>query len=230
MSSRHVALTVRSRNEGGAPGTAKGNRRAGSPWFAPVTGTGSKAVSFEWCTTKASQSAGKPNSVHRFSHLGVPARARRWRGSRCDDHSSRPAITRGLKQPTRWSRTGRPSGARIRAPAPPYLVLLRAGFCLPPTLPPARCALTAPFHPYLPIHPQRGKSSGGIFSVPLVRQVTLPGRYPAHCPAEFGLSSPPGTTRERGYREQRSSGRLRHDHYRTSPSASWVMPYCSSFL
>jgi len=34
-------------------------------------------------------------------------------------------------------------------PAPPYLVLLRAGFCLPPTLPPARCALTAPFHPYL---------------------------------------------------------------------------------
>src|SRR5262249_50700496 len=31
----------------------------------------------------------------------------------------------------------------------PYLVLLRAGFCLPPMLPPARCALTAPFHPYL---------------------------------------------------------------------------------
>src|SRR5262249_39958241 len=30
-----------------------------------------------------------------------------------------------------------------------YLVLLRAGFCLPPMLPPARCALTAPFHPYL---------------------------------------------------------------------------------
>src|SRR5512140_2815283 len=34
--------------------------------------------------------------------------------------------------------------------APPYLVLLRAGFCLPPLLPPARCALTAPFHPYPP--------------------------------------------------------------------------------
>ena len=31
--------------------------------------------------------------------------------------------------------------------------------------------------------------AGGIFSVPLVRQVTLPGRYPAHCPVEFGLSS-----------------------------------------
>ena len=58
-----------------------------------------------------------------------------------DDHSSRPAIARGLERPTRWLRTGRPR-------TPPYLALLRAGFCLPPTLPPARCALTAPFHPY----------------------------------------------------------------------------------
>ena len=33
---------------------------------------------------------------------------------------------------------------------PPYLVLLRVGFCLPPVLPRARCALTAPFHPYPP--------------------------------------------------------------------------------
>ena len=31
---------------------------------------------------------------------------------------------------------------------PPYLVLLRVGFTLPPALPPERCALTAPFHPY----------------------------------------------------------------------------------
>jgi hypothetical protein len=35
-------------------------------------------------------------------------------------------------------------GARF----PPYLVLLRVGFTLPPALPPERCALTAPFHPY----------------------------------------------------------------------------------
>ena len=36
-----------------------------------------------------------------------------------------------------------------------------------------------------------------MFSVPLFRQVTLPGRYPAHCPVEFGLSSrlrPEGAT------------------------------------
>jgi len=31
---------------------------------------------------------------------------------------------------------------------PPYLVLLRVGFTMPPALPPERCALTAPFHPY----------------------------------------------------------------------------------
>jgi hypothetical protein len=35
------------------------------------------------------------------------------------------------------------------AKLPPYLVLLRVGFALPATLLPRRCALTAPFHPYL---------------------------------------------------------------------------------
>jgi hypothetical protein len=33
----------------------------------------------------------------------------------------------------------------------PYLVLLRMGFTLPRLLPGARCALTAPFHPYRPL-------------------------------------------------------------------------------
>ena len=40
---------------------------------------------------------------------------------------------------------------------PPYLVLLRVGFTLPPALPPERCALTAPFHPY----PGAGDSRNG---------------------------------------------------------------------
>jgi len=40
--------------------------------------------------------------------------------------------------------------------------------------------------------PQVNRSDvSGIFSVPLILQVTLTGSYPAHCPAEFGLSSPP---------------------------------------
>ena len=130
-------------------------------------------------------------------------------------------------------------------PLPPYLVLLRAGFCLPPALPSARCALTAPFHPYppsrsalsgfattagkpfmpgLPAGAARLKEprakAGGMFSVPLVRQVALPGSYPAHCPKELGLSS---RLRPLGYGGQaprnsrcenrRSSGRLRPFDY-----------------
>ena len=161
---------------------------------------------------QVSQPAGKPNSVRLR-----PAAPLGASGLRRDDHSSRPVIAHGLERPTRWPRTGRPTDRRRACarwrPTPPYLVLLRAGFCLPPTLPPARCALTAPFHPYLSTHPfgvrsrqaretwpalsepWRGESKGGIFSVPLVRQVALPGRYPAPCPAEFGLSSPSGTSR-----------------------------------
>ena len=46
-----------------------------------------------------------------------------------------------------------PGRRRVRAlllssRLPPYLVLLRVGFTLPPPLLPERCALTAPFHPY----------------------------------------------------------------------------------
>ena len=36
------------------------------------------------------------------------------------------------------------------SPSDSYLVLLRVGFALPFVLPPTRCALTAPFHPYQP--------------------------------------------------------------------------------
>jgi hypothetical protein len=61
-----------------------------------------------------------------------------------------------------------------QGPALPYLALLRAGFCLPLVLPRARCALTAPFHPYSPSHlPVREAS--GIFSVPLSFGLPRPG-------------------------------------------------------
>jgi hypothetical protein len=55
-------------------------------------------------------------------------------------HSSCPAVARGIQQPTRELRPGRPQ-------ALPYSVLLRVGFTLPAVLPRQRCALTAPFHP-----------------------------------------------------------------------------------
>src|SRR5690349_13295434 len=54
-----------------------------------------------------------------------------------------PSLAGSSDLPGSVDRTGRPSG---RSHALPYLVLLRAGFCLPRLLPDARCALTAPFH------------------------------------------------------------------------------------
>src|ERR1700692_3040481 len=46
-----------------------------------------------------------------------------------------------------------------------YSVLLPVGFAVPPALPPARCALTAPFHPCRPLPLPGG--AGGLFSVAL---------------------------------------------------------------
>ena len=58
-----------------------------------------------------------------------------------DDHSSSLIIADEIKRPTRRYRADHPH-------APPYLVLLRAGFSLPSPLQKTRCALTTPFHPY----------------------------------------------------------------------------------
>ena len=86
---------------------------------------------------------------------GWKRRRRCWRGS-----GSRP-VSRVLSWAVIHLRRASPhacsdlpgSGAgHASSPAGdalPYLVLLRVGFTLPPVLPPARCALTAPFHPYL---------------------------------------------------------------------------------
>jgi len=62
-------------------------------------------------------------------------------GSVVDSHSSRTHVAMRLLQPTREQ-----CGHTLLFP---YLALLRVGFALPRVLPPARCALTAPFHPYL---------------------------------------------------------------------------------
>jgi hypothetical protein len=75
----------------------------------------------------------------------------------------------------------------------PYLVLLRVGFTLPPVLPPARCALTAPFHPYPPL----ASSAGRYLFCGTFRRLTPPRCYLAPCPVEPGLSSLAGLPRER---------------------------------
>ena len=60
--------------------------------------------------------------------------------------------------------------------APPYLALLRAGFCLPSALQRTRCALTAPFHPYSPsLRFSAELRRSGIFSVPLSFGLPRPG-------------------------------------------------------
>jgi hypothetical protein len=90
------------------------------------------------------------------SHFGK--RTRKPNSVRCG-HSSRRSVTACAHQrPTRRSRQLLKPPCRIGpmrsrrlalGPGfPPYLVLLRVGFTLPPALLPARCALTAPFHPY----------------------------------------------------------------------------------
>src|SRR5436190_6887120 len=62
-------------------------------------------------------------------------------------HLGRRSLGASSNQPGReaWKRT---LWRELPRPhAHPYLVLLRVGFALPPPLPEARCALTAPFHP-----------------------------------------------------------------------------------
>ena len=71
---------------------------------------------------------------------------------RQDGHSSGPRITARLKRPTRRLWRAEPARAQGRSlRLPPYLVLLRVGFTLPIALLRWRCALTAPFHPYLDV-------------------------------------------------------------------------------
>ncbi len=71
-----------------------------------------------------------------------------------DGHSSRRHITGPLQRPTRKLWRTEPARAPQRTLLP-YLVLLRVGFSLPPPSLGARCALTAPFHPYLEQPPQQ---------------------------------------------------------------------------
>src|SRR5882757_6331635 len=67
-------------------------------------------------------------------------------GSVWDSHSSGIRVAAQLKRPTRKPMWATCSGVLSRSLS--YLVLLQVGFAVPLVLPPARCALTAPFHPY----------------------------------------------------------------------------------
>ena len=75
-------------------------------------------------------------------------------------------------------------------PRRPYSVLLPVGFSVPPLLPKTRCALTAPFHPYLPTPKAM---EGGLLSVALSLGLTPPEVIRHRVSMEPGLSSPPDT-------------------------------------
>jgi hypothetical protein len=82
-----------------------------------------------------------------------------------DGHSSGTFVAERLARPTRAAaRKARPAAqAEADAACRSYLVLLPVGFTLPPPLPAARCALTAPFHPCRPPSPKGRNGLGGMF-------------------------------------------------------------------
>ena len=121
----------------------------------------------------------KPNSVRLAA-----GRSFLWAAHYCAAQATYPEVVA--------RRAGTRSGG---LELPPYLVLLRVGFALPAALLPRRCALTAPFHPYLSLAARavcflwHFPSSFPLLRKERARMGHPPGRYPAHCSAEFGLSS-----------------------------------------
>jgi hypothetical protein len=143
----------------------------------------------------------KPNSVYPV-HRGGTGRG---------DHLSGSRVTAGFERPTRMPVRGvrqtlgvcRTRDVRCAGHAAPETTFLRGlapgGVCQASLLPDCRCALTAPFHPYLSlaVNPafagtaaaETARDGRYVFCCTF-RRLSTPGRYPAPCPAEFGLSSP----------------------------------------
>jgi hypothetical protein len=133
-----------------------------------------------WCRAVGYPPTGYP--LHRSSARKSADKP----GSVVDSHSSGTCVTAYLKRPTRKQHGPCLAGHPLQsAELLPYLVLLRVGFALPPLLPVARCALTAPFHPY---RHSRGNCWRYIFCGTF-RRLSPPRRYLALCPMEPGLSS-----------------------------------------
>ena len=100
-------------------------------------------------------------------------------------HLRRASLRTWCDQPGRRDGTVPASRPHADAAGHPYSVLLPVGFALPPLLPGARCALTAPFHPC------RGRDPGGLFSVALSLGSPPPAVSRHRVPVEPGLSSTP---------------------------------------
>ena len=92
-----------------------------------------------------------------------------------DGYSSGTPVTGRLARPTRV--TARKHALGSKPKCHPYSVLLPVWFTLPPPLPAVRCALTAPFHPYL-LYPKADRRFAFCGTFP---GVTPAGYYPAPC-------------------------------------------------
>ena len=124
-------------------------------------------------------------------------------------HLGRSSPNASRDRPER--RRGRPArrrpperGAACRS----YLVLLPVGFALPPPLPAARCALTAPFHPCRPCRPMgvlTDDRARRCVSVALSLGSPPPGVTRHRASVEPGLSSLPPVRKPAG---ERPSDRL----------------------
>ena len=154
-----------------------------------------------------SQPACKPGSVWRLS-------CRKRQKTARDDHSSGTSITGRLMQPTRTT----PRRRVGFEPCRPYSVLLPAGLAMPPTLPPARCALTAPFHPCpggLSARPRRFAFCGAFPGVAPAGRYPAPHPYGARTflrPYEKDGGRPADwPCRDRGGKRPRSSGNAAKD-------------------
>jgi len=79
----------------------------------------------------------KPNSVRLAA-----GRSFLWATHYCEAQATYPEVVARRADM-------RPCETEASQELPPYLVLLRVGFALPSALLLRRCALTAPFHPYL---------------------------------------------------------------------------------
>ena len=103
------------------------------------------------------------------------------------------AIPLGRSSPTASSNQPGQQGLKT-GPSPcglhhPYSVLLPAGLAMPLPLPAARCALTAPFHPYPCPRALRPRGPGGLLSVALSLGSPPPDVIRRRVSMEPGLSS-----------------------------------------
>ena len=110
-------------------------------------------------------------------------------------HSSGPIVADRFSRPTRSPQAG--DGPTSKLARDPYSVLLLAGLAMRSLSPGTRCALTAPFHPYLL------QGEGGLLSVALSLGSPPVGVTHRHVVVEPGLSSslrprPPGRLIRRG--------------------------------